>query len=55
MTVAELIDRLQQSENPEEKEILIKDTATGNRDIERIEDSLGVYYTIYTERHKTRK
>lgn len=55
MTVTELIEMLQQLDNPDEKRIMVNDTAAGFRDIAGIEDALGYQYIIHTERPKRKR
>lgn len=50
MKVHELIEIL--SKLDQNKKILTKDTAAGFRDVDHIEDSLGVNYILHTKKPK---
>ena len=54
MTVKELIEKLQLLENINAN-IVLRDSAAGNREIEEIEDSLGIYYVIHGKPTKRKK
>lgn len=54
MKVYELIELLKELDDPN-KEIMIRDTAAGNRDIDyNIENCLNVYYTLHTLKKRGR-
>ena len=53
MKVAELIEMLEQLD--QEKNIMVKDTAAGFREVADIENALGYQYIICTEKPKRGK